>query len=149
MLPAVPSETFTHRSTTSASVARVWAALDRPETWEAIGGVDRVFDPQFDDHGRLRGFSFETVAGGRTYVGVAHPHQRVEGEVMAWRIANSEVRGITSLSLAHEQDTTTISVTLQFESAGFLSSMFFPVIASAIGRGLPAAVDDFARAFEA
>lgn len=149
MLPAVPSETFTHRSTTNASVERVWAALDRPETWEAIGGVDRVFDPQIDDHGRLRGFSFETVAGGKRYIGVAHPLQRVEGEVMAWKIANSEVTGVTSVALAAERDKIGISVTLHVESTGFLSSMFFPIIAGAIGRGLPAAVDGFAIALEA
>lgn len=148
MLPAVPSETFTHRSTTTASVDRVWAALDRPETWEAIGGVDRVFDPQIDDHGRLRGFSFETVAGGKRYVGVAHSLQRVEGEVLAWKIANSEVTGVTRVDLAAERDTTGITVTLHVESAGLLSSLFFPIVAGAIGRGLPAAVDGFAIALE-
>jgi hypothetical protein len=35
---------------------------------------------------------------------------------------------------------------LEVESAGFLSSMFFPVIAGAIGSGLPRAVDEFAAA---
>ena len=133
---------------TSTAIDEVWAALDRPETWEAIGGVDRVFDPRVDEQGRLRGFSFETVAGGRKYVGVASPHLRDEGARMAWRIANSEVRGVTSVSLERHDDLTAIEVTLQVESAGLLSSMFFPVIAGAIGKGLPTAVEAFAAGLE-
>jgi hypothetical protein len=40
-------------------------------------------------------------------------------------------------------ETTTVTVTLHVESAGLLSAMFFPVIAGAIGKGLPGAVDGF------
>ena len=144
----MPSQTFTHRSTTSAPVSEVWSALDRPQTWEAIGGVDRVFDPEIDDEGLLQGFSFETVAGGKRYVGVATPHRRVTGETMAWEIANSEVRGVTSVELSGDGEWTVITVTLEVRSAGFLSSMFFPVITKAIGNGLPRSVDDFAASFD-
>lgn len=139
----MPSQTFTHSSSTTATIEEVWAALDRPETWEAIGGVDRVFDAQMDEEGRLQGFSFETVAGGKSYTGVASPHRRVEGETMAWNVKSSEIRGITEVDLEGDGDTTTVTVTLQVESAGFLSSMFFPVIAGAIGKGMPEAVDGF------
>jgi carbon monoxide dehydrogenase subunit G len=139
----VPSQTFTHSSSTSAPLEEVWAALDRPETWEAIGGVDRVFDAAIDEEGRLRGFSFETVAGGKSYTGVASPHRRVEGETIAWNVNSSEIRGITEVDLERDGETTTVIVTLQVESAGFLSSMFFPVVAKAIGKGMPEAVDGF------
>lgn len=122
----------------------VWAALDQPETWEAIGGVDRIVDPKFDDAGRLVGFSFETVAAGRRYLGVATPRSRIEGETMAWDIQNSEVRGRTSVDIDGKGEQTLISVTVQVESVGVLSSMFFPVIATAIGRGLPRSVEAFA-----
>lgn len=122
----------------------VWAALDQPETWEAIGGVDRIVDPKFDDAGRLVGFSFETVAVGRRYLGVATPRSRIEGETMAWDIQNSEVRGRTSVDIDGKGEQTLISVTVQVESVGVLSSMFFPVIATAIGRGLPRSVEAFA-----
>lgn len=147
-MPPVPTESFTHTATTSAPIEKVWAALDRPETWEGIGGVDRVFDPKVDEQGRLRGFSFETVAAGKRYIGMATPHERVEGETMAWQIQNPEVRGVTSVALRQSGDTTSISVTLQVESVGLLSSMLFPVIARAIGSGLPRAVDDFAAGFD-
>lgn len=142
----MPSQSFTHRSTTSAPVAEVWSALDRPQTWEAIGGVDRVFDPEIDAQGRLQGFSFETVAGGMRHVGVATPHRRVAGEAMAWQIVNSEVRGVTSVELSGDGHRTVITVTLEVRSVGVLSSMFFPVIAKAIGSGLPKSVDEFAAA---
>lgn len=140
----MPSQTFTHRSTSSAPVDEVWAALDRPETWEAIGGVDRVFDPKVDSDGRLQGFSFETLAGGKLYLGVATPDRRVEGEIIAWKVTTSEMRGITSVEVANDGDGTLITVVLEVQSAGFLSSMFFPVIAKAIGSGLPRSVDEFA-----
>jgi len=140
----VPSQTFTHEATTSAPVDEGWEALDRPETWERFGGVDRVYDPVVDANGRLQGFSFDTRAGGKAYKGTAIPHERVEGRRMAWRVENSEVRGITSVEIEPGDEETRIVVRLEVESAGLLSSMFFPVIAGAIGNGLPKAVDDFA-----
>lgn len=144
----MPSQRFTHQSTTSAPIAEVWAALDQPETWEAIGAVDRVFDPVIDEEGRLRGFSFDTIAAGKRYIGDATPHERVEERRMTWRIRNSEVRGLTSVSLEPEGIGTRIAVSLDVESVGLLSSMFFPIIASAIGNGLPQAVEEFAAGFE-
>jgi hypothetical protein len=141
----VPSQTVTHTAVADVASDAVWASLDRPATWEAIGGVDRVFDPVIDPAGRLQGFSFDTVAGGRRYVGVATPHRREESRLMSWHIQNSEVRGITTVELEPRHDGTSVSVTLEVESRGLLSSMFFPIIASAIGNGLPAAVDEVAQ----
>lgn len=140
----MPSQTFTHEATTSAPVDEVWAALDRPETWEAVGGVDRVYDPVVDADGRLQGFSFDTRAGGKAYRGTATPHERVEGRKMAWHVKNPEVYGVTSVELEPGGAGTRIAVRLEVESAGLLSSMFFPIIAGAIGNGLPRAVDEFA-----
>lgn len=140
----MPSQTFTHEATTNAPIDEVWAALDRPQTWEAFGGVDRVYDPVVDAEGRLQGFSFNTRAGGSTYNGTATPHERIEGRKMAWHVENSEVRGITSVELEPDDAGTRIAVRLEVQSAGLLSSMFFPVIVGAIGNGLPQAVDEFA-----
>jgi len=144
MFSSVPSQTFSHSSSTTAPIQDVWAALDRPETWEAIGGVDRVFDPRIDDQGKLQGFSFETVAGGKRHTGTASPRERVEGTTMAWNIESSEVRGTTSIDLEGDGQGTKVTVTVHVESIGFLSSMFFPVIAGALGKGLPTAVEEFA-----
>lgn len=147
----MPSQTFSASSRTSAPIHEVWGALDRPQTWQAIGGVDRVFDPKIDDQGRLQGFSFETVAGGKPHIGTARPLQRVEGSTMAWSVKSPEVRGTTTVDLENDGDGdgdgTLVTVTVHVESVGFLSSMFFPVIAGALGKGLPTAVEEFAASF--
>ena len=144
----MPSQVFSHEATTVAPIETVWAALDQPDTWESIGGVDRVFDPRRDGEGRLVGFSFDTVAGARKYVGTASPHERVEGKRIAWHVQNSEVRGVTSVSLNPTETSTIVTVTLRVESVGMLSSLLFPIIVGAIGRGLPTAVEEFAAGFD-
>ena len=143
----VPKESFTHTAIATASAAEIFATLDEPSTWEEIGGVDRVIDPVTDTDGRLQGFSFEVRAAGKKYVGFATPNERAEGELMSWRVDTSELRGVTRVSLEPVIDGTAITVTLEVESKGLLASMFFPVIASTIGSGLPRSVDEFAHRF--
>lgn len=140
----MPKDTFTHSAETTAPVDRVWAALDEPTTWEAIGGVDRVLDPVIDSSGHLRGFAFEVLAGGRRYHGRAKPLHREHERLMAWSVDTTEVSGTTSVEISPNNAGTLIAVTLEVESKGLLSTMFFPVIASTVGRGLPRSVDDFA-----
>lgn len=144
----MPKETFTHSAITRAKRTEVWKALDAPKTWEGIGGVDRVIDPVIDRDGHLRGFSFETAVAGKTYLGKATPKAREESRLMAWNIENSEVRGVTAVDLTDDGDGTRVEVTLEVESVGIFSSMFFPVIAKAIGSGLPQTVDAFAAGFD-
>ena len=144
----MPTETFSHTAITRAARSEVWKALDKPETWEGIGGVDRVIAPVIDQDGRLRGFSFETVVAGKIYLGKATPNAREESRLMAWNIENSEVRGLTAVRLTNQGDGTLIQVTLDVESAGILSTMFFPVIARTIGKGLPRAIEKFAMSFD-
>ncbi len=143
----MPRETFTHTAVAPAPASEVFATLDQPSTWEEIGGVDRVIDPVIDSKGRLRGFSFEVRAAGKKYIGFAEPHERSEGELMSWRVDAAEVRGVTRVSLNSVDEGTEVTVTLEVESKGLLSAMFFPVIASTIGSGLPRSVDDFAQRF--
>jgi hypothetical protein len=90
------------------------------------------------------GFSFDSVAAGRKYVGLATPEERIEKRRMSWRIENSEIGGVTRVDLEPSNPGTSITVTLEVRSAGLLSGVFFPVIAGAIGTGLPRAVDEFA-----
>lgn len=144
----MPKESFTHTAIAQAPASRVWETLDEPSTWEEIGGVDRVIDPVIDSDGRLQGFSFEVRAAGKKYVGFAKPHERSEGELMSWRVDTTEIRGVTRVALKPTDGGTEVTVTLEVESKGLLSSMFFPVIASTIGSGLPRSVDDFTQQFE-
>lgn len=143
----MPSQTFSHASVANASRDVVWASLDRPETWEAISGIDRVFDSTVDGQARLQGFSFDTEVAGKKYRGTATPGRRVEGSAMAWNVSNSEIKGVIDVALTDVANGTEVRVTLDVESASFMSGMFFPVIAGAIGNGLPEAVDVFAARF--
>ena len=144
LVAAVPAQSFTHTSHSDANAEDLWKALNQPATWEAIGGVDRVFDPIVDDNGDLRGFSFATVVAGKPYEGRARPREREEPRLISWDIANSEIRGVTRVVLSPNASGTGITVTLEMESVGLLSRVFFPVIASAVGNGLPDAVESFA-----
>ncbi len=144
----MPKETFSHSAVTRATRTEVWEALDKPETWEGIGGVDRVIDPVIDDIGRLRGFTFETFVAGTKYLGEATLHAREEEQMMTLNIANSEIRGAIRVNLSDDGQGTLIRVTLDVESAGVLSGMFFPMIAKTIGSGLPRTVDEFAESFD-
>jgi carbon monoxide dehydrogenase subunit G len=139
----VPGQTFSHAATTPADIDAVWESLDEPGTWEAIPGVDRVIDPLVDAGGRLRGFSFESDVGGRMYVGDASPAGREEGRLMAWDIDSSEIKGKVAIELGPHGDGTRVQVRLEVEGAGMLGSLFFPVIAAAIGSGFKATVEDF------
>ena len=144
----MPKETFSRAATTRAARAEVWKDLDKPETWEGIGGVDKVISPLIDEDGHLRGFSFETAVAGLTYLGKATPNAREEFQLIAWNIENTEVRGVITVQLSDDASGTRVQVTLEVESVGVFASMLFPAIANTIGNGLPQAVDDFAAGFE-
>lgn len=141
----MPNATFSHSATTHVPREKAWTALDRPETWESVAGVDRVFDPVFDLNNRLTGFSFETMVAGSPYQGKASPRERVEGKLMAWNILSAHVRGHTQVELADEGDHTLVTVTAYVESVGFLASMMFSSISAAIGGGMDRTVQEFAE----
>lgn len=144
----MPKDEFSHTATAHASPKEVFEVLDEPTTWEQIGGVDSITDAVIDSEGRLQGFGFEVRAGGKVYVGLATPHQRIEDRLMAWNVDTSEVKGVTNVALRPVGESTEVTVTLEVESKGLLASMFFPVIAAAIGSGLPKSVEEFTTRFE-
>jgi hypothetical protein len=123
---------------------RVWSALQRPETWEGVAGVDRVHDPVIDHNGALRGFAFESVVAGKKYLGQAIPSGREEGRVIAWNIETSDVAGVITVSLNDANPGTQVDVSLYVESKGMLSGVFFPLISTTIGNGFPKSVENFA-----
>jgi carbon monoxide dehydrogenase subunit G len=139
----VPDQRYQHSATTPAAIDEVWQALEMPTTWEAIPGVDRVVDPVIDESGRLLGFSFESAVGGRRYNGTATPAGREVGRMIGWHISTSEIQGRISVGLAPEGEATRVDVSLEVEGVGILGSLFFPVIASAIGGGFTETVEEF------
>ncbi len=118
--------------------------MNDPKSWESIPGVDRILESVVDQEDQLQGFSFESLAAGKRYLGRAIPAGREPEKMMAWDIETSEVRGRIIVSLAGAGEGTRVDVTLRMESVGVLSSVFFPVIAAAIEDGFPRSVDEFA-----
>jgi hypothetical protein len=141
----VPSQTFQHAATSPLTIDSVWEALERPRTWESVPGVDRVIDPVFDSSGELKGFSFESVVGGKRYVGRASPAGRDHHRLMAWDIDTSEMRGTITVGLSPAEDGTRVYVKLSVEAVGTLASLFFPIISPTIGGGFAVTVEDFVR----
>lgn len=141
----MPRESFNHSTIVNASRSTVWATLDRPETWNAVAGVERVHAPVIDSDGKLRGFKFDTVVAGVAYEGVAEPHARIEGESMSWNISNSQIQGLLHVEL---EDTyngkTRLNVGIDMRSVSMLSGMFFGAIAATVRNGLPRTVEDLA-----
>jgi carbon monoxide dehydrogenase subunit G len=140
----VPSRSFHESAIADAMIASVWGALNDPKSWESIPGVDRIVESVVDPDGQLQGFSFESVAAGKRYLGRALPAGRETEKMMAWDIQTSEVRGRIIVNLQGTDTGTRVDVSLRLESVGVLSSVFFPVIASAIGEGFPKTVQEFA-----
>ena len=141
----MPSRSFQHTAIADAPIASVWGALNDPKSWESVPGVDRILESVIDQEGQLQSFSFETLAAGKRYLGRALPAGRELEKMMAWDIETSEIQGRIIVGLGVADEGTRVDVMLRLESVGVLSSVFFPVIASAIGDGFPKTVQDFAR----
>lgn len=140
----MPSETLTRTASSPASSPDVWRALQSPETWQGIAGVDEVTAPRHDEEGRLSGFGFTTRIGGRPYRGTATRAAGVDGQSVRWDVKTPELAGALEVELRSAAEGTEVTVTLTFASVGMMSSMFFPVVVSSVGSEFPDAVDRFA-----
>lgn len=140
----MPSKSFQQSAVAHAGVEEVWSALNSPKSWESVPGVDRILESVIDQEGQLQRFTFESLAAGKRFLGRANPAGRELEKMMAWDIETSEILGLVIVRLRAIDDATRVDVSLRMESVGVLSSVFFPVIASAIGDGFPRTVEDFA-----
>ena len=66
----MPSDSFSHTTTVSASPDAVYSSLQDPDTWKGIGPIDEVWDATHDD-GRLASFRWSARAAGRSWAGNA------------------------------------------------------------------------------
>lgn len=145
----MPSQTFTGTAVADASAASVWESLNEAETWEAISGVEDIFDEARNDSGHLVGFKFRSTAAGKQYVGKATPGGRVEEKSLTWDIATSEIKGEITVDLHELESGTRVDVTMRVESVSMMASFGFPIIASVIGNGFQQTVDNFAGSMSA
>ncbi len=148
-LPPVPERSFTHAVAAAAGIETAWRALQDEATWGAVGGVDRLWDAVHDANGELRSYRFAATAG-REYEGTAEVVDSVRPERMTVGISTSELDGQIAVTLRPvDQSHTEVAVTLGLRSKGWLSTALFPVVTAAVGSGLPANVENFARRIEA
>ena len=142
----MPSDKFHHSAIALVSARSVFAALQRSETWKGIGPIDEVWDATHADR-LLTGFRWSARAAGRTWEGTARRSAWEPDRSMTLDLESTEVAGKIEVELeATESDTTRIEVTMEARSTGLLSGMFWGVVATAIGKGLPKQVEAFAHA---
>jgi len=141
----VPSASFTHQSTAQAKKADVWNSLQDAATWANIGPVENVHDAVHNGDGHLDSFRWSTTVAARRYPGTAVVAAAEPERRMLLALDAREVVGALEARLeANGDGTTIVTVTLEVQSRGTLSTMFFPVVSEAIAKGLPAQVERFA-----
>lgn len=140
----MPSQTFAASSRTAASPDKAWLALQKPQTWEAISGVDEVFDAEHDATGQLTRFRFRSTAAGHQFAGRAVPGPGEPGRSVRWDITTSALEGWVRVDLEPDDQQSMVEVSMQVGSASLMGSFAFPLIASSISNGLQQTVDDFA-----
>lgn len=141
----MPNATFTHEVHVSRSQDEVWSVLQDPASWEAIGPVQDVWDPEHDDEGTLLGYSWATSIGGKQYDGTGETREHDRPSRFVIDLDAGEMAGTISVNLeSGNPGGTDLKVDLDVRSQGMLSSVFFPAIRQAIGSGFPDQMDSFA-----
>jgi hypothetical protein len=138
----MPSATFTHTSTTPASIDTAWDALQEPDTWSKIGPVASVSNPAYADDGTLVSFDWVADIGGKSYGGVATTTAHDKPNRLDLTMDTSEIAGDVVATLAAVDDGCDVTVEITFRTKGMLSAMFFPAIKSALASGYPQQIDD-------
>ncbi|MFQ5967291.1 MAG: hypothetical protein ACE5MI_06725 [Acidimicrobiia bacterium] len=141
----MPSLQLSHPAEAATTLEEAWRRLQKAATWEAIPGVDRVFEAHHDPEGNLLGFGFEATAGGTRYQGTAMVRAAHNPNLMKLDVDASEVKGWIRTELSEiTNNRIAIVVTLMLEATGFLSTLFFNVLQSTVQKGLPQSVEEFA-----
>lgn len=141
--PRVPTASFTHQALLDAPVELVWERLQEAEAWAAIGPIERVWEAAHDQSGALQSFRWSTRAAGRSIDGVARVSAATVGRRMVVDLETSEIAGSLEVVIA----AAAIDVTLSLRAVGLLATMFFGIVAEAVGGGLEQHVEDFAAQF--
>lgn len=143
----VPSDTFRHRATTPFDVDAVWAQLQEPSKWKAMGGIDEIHDPLIEAD-LLKGFAFTSRVAGTAYRGQATTTESLHQEKMVVDIDTSELKAVLTVELLPIDASTQLDVTMRLSSKSFLASMMWGLIATTVGSSLPQRTAEMIDAFE-
>ena len=141
----MPSATYIETIRVDAPPAQVWDDLQDADLWAAIGPVQKVWDPVYED-GVLTGFLWSTEIGGAVYDGTGSATVLDRPDRYELVLDTSEMAGTITVDLiaANPGGGTEIDVSVELRSKGFLSSMFFPMVSKAVGDGLAEQVEAIA-----
>ena len=144
----MPSASFSHTADAATSPEDVWERLQTVQPWANIGPIDEVWDPTHDG-AALRGYRWSATVGPTKYKGTATVVESTEPERMSLDLDAREMAGqlIAEIS-SNGSGGCQITVTLDIESRGMLSTLFFPVVSEAVKNGLPRQVEQFAAGLE-
>lgn len=144
----MPNATFSHEAATSRSPEEVWERLQHADTWAAIGPVEEVWDPVHDENGGLLSYRWSAHVGPTRYRGTAEVVEAEHCRIMRLDLDGGEIAGVLTTSIDGNGDGTRLVVTLSIVSRGTLSTLLFPLVADAVGRGLSEQVQRFVAALD-
>lgn len=140
----MPTSTFHHSVTVDATREEVWDSLQEPDAWRAVGPVQELWDPAIED-GVLTGFKWSTNLGGVVYKGTGVAVDATKPDHYSLMLDTSEMAGTITVDLSEANPGgTDVDVTVELQSKGLLSSLFFPVVSKAIGDGLEDQIEEMA-----
>jgi len=140
----MPSATFTHAVHVQAPIEELWTALQDPRTWEHVGPVEKVWDPETDANGTLLGYRWSTSIGGKEYLGHARTVDHRRPGCFMVDLDGGEMGGRLRARMTPAEDGTDVEVDLEIRTQGMMSAVLFPVIRGAIASGFPDQVEELA-----
>ena len=140
----VPRQSFLHRVIAPVPPAQVWTGLQRPQSWERIGGVRNIEHATFDESGDITGYRFSVALGGNLHRGTARRSAVTPGRRVSMLIDTDQLGGQIDVELEPAGDQTAVTVAMTVESKGFMAAMLFPVITGAIASAFNEEVERFA-----
>lgn len=143
----MPRASFSHSVELARPPEEVWTTLQDAATWSGIGPVDNVWEPIHGDDGTLASFRWSAHVGPTSYKGSAVVADATAPNHMKLDLDSSELKG-SLIADIDDGDTTRLAVTLEVTSKGTMGALFFPLIAEAVGRGLPEQVEQFAASLD-
>jgi carbon monoxide dehydrogenase subunit G len=140
----MPISTFQHSAIAAASPDAIWVALQDAATWGGIGPIEKAWDAEHGEDGSLQSYKWSANAAGRTWKGTARTTAAVAGESMEMAITTKEIRGIVTITLTPEGESTDVAVRLQAEPAGMMATLFWRAVKDTIASGFNRQVEEFA-----
>jgi len=126
------------------TAAEAWRALQDPQTWAAIAGVDQINDVGYAADGSLAGYAFKVTVGIHTIRGSAKTVEAVAPRLMRLAISSAELTGWVQAAIGETfAGSPELTVSLSMRPRGLLATMFYPIIVQTAGSEFPGQVRRF------